>query len=1395
MDSLPAKPPSSRGGRDRDRDRTKDRDRSHRRSRHNERDGNRDRDKDRDRNHSRRHHRRRSTSPTQPSSKRPRTSGASHKGTERMRNGDAEPGEIRIKTPEIGDDFIPFGGSDAEVSPQEKPRSERARQKERAAGREWDVGKPPRTGDKEGRGMKRKPDSAFDEEDDRAYRRRQRFEPYVARKAPWVSQVDWDCHNVAEMLHREVEAFVKYMSPTPIEDEIRALVIQLVSNAITSVFPDARISPFGSFETKLYLPNGDIDLVIESNSMARSNKVNVLHALANTLKRAGITSKVTIISKAKVPIVKFVTHFGRLNVDISVNQGNGIKAGKIVTCFLQDMRGCGFALRSLIVIAKAFLNQRGMNEVYTGGLGSYSIVCLAVSFLQMHPKIRRGEIEPEKNLGVLVMEFFELYGCYFNYEEVGISVRNGGSYFSKRQRGWYDPYKGLLLSIEDPTDISNDISKGSYGINKVRQTFAGAFGIMQAATFLRAGILSSRREGHSYRLRMVTNPEEMSILSSILGVTQETINNRRLLQEVYEKRLLHQLLRVPPQASVVTADVPIDQDVKGKPGMEEEWDGDMELESGDEIVEEGNPDESGRYDIQERRLARSGDTNGAGRCDPLTSYYTTDEEDLSEDELEDQAYDIAGSDDDTGKGRMGRRRSYRLSRGIGPHDRDDDDDDEDGGTVFSSSPSLVPVAVLPRGIRTVGIIGPSNHPGWLSFLAGRSVNPSCRISRPATSRGQTPPVNLKERIAALQQRNVSPNTHQSAPRVPSAGTGGLRDKIARFEEKGGVPVPRASFAMGAPQLAENAPPKKRGELYGNRVPGLGRPSGPPVKTDDSESPGPRKRCISADEPVPALPNGLSPRRNSLASGRRVMSKGLEFVDASSADSQPPILELAVDATLLEVDEPQPSSLEALQPLEPPVAEQPSPAEVDPPAEDPTPQNHPSPVVDQSSNDGQSDHESASQPSPSLPEPASSASSPLPIDTPSTAPIPTPVSAETVVTTSPPEEVTEQVAASQGNPIPNPIVSVPPNIPSPNPTTEARSQRKPTFKAVVHRKVAEIPVPPSLDPSTISQGTQQRKSVSGNVVQVPPSPNFGDLAVLLEDAALLELRLTEGDGTALKAKELLAATPTSAFFQPDPRHASASTLTEHAHVPSIDSGSQSMRSVSIPSIREPLADDEIPEGDETDGRSLASTTFSQRSPSHRKYLSNIYRLTSRRSSSYMPGSYPRDSMSMSSEDSSPVTTPSDNGKRKGFGIAWPTTSPKKGGPNMGRSSSFADKIFNRSRTKSNVSTADQASERNSIYESSQPTLSLSFPSELSSEAHPDGEDMGVRPTSWISPVDSNSEFSPASSLLDKDIFDAFPSVPQTLPPGFYLGVENADVGRASTLPVNGRKQVNQRLSMA
>ena len=112
----------------------------------------------------------------------------------------------------------------------------------------------------------------FDQND--GYNNKKERTNAASRKAPWVTDVDWEGSiNVAELyalsplrcimtdgteyrLHREVDAFVRYVSPTREEDEVRSLVVALISQAITRKFPDAKVLAFGSYETKLYLPLG-----------------------------------------------------------------------------------------------------------------------------------------------------------------------------------------------------------------------------------------------------------------------------------------------------------------------------------------------------------------------------------------------------------------------------------------------------------------------------------------------------------------------------------------------------------------------------------------------------------------------------------------------------------------------------------------------------------------------------------------------------------------------------------------------------------------------------------------------------------------------------------------------------------------------------------------------------------------------------------------------------------------------------------------------------------------------------------------------------------------------------------------------------------------------------------
>ena len=127
-------------------------------------------------------------------------------------------------------------------------------------------------------------------------------------------------------------------------------------------------------------------------------------------------------------------------------------------------------------------------QVFTGGLSSYCLILMVVSFLQLHP--RNDSSDPSANLGVLLMEFFELYGRNFNYLTTAIRIRGNGSYITKEEmqvsivflskRKYKKNSKFLqihmppghrpsYLSIEDPLQLGNDVGKSSYGALQVRE--------------------------------------------------------------------------------------------------------------------------------------------------------------------------------------------------------------------------------------------------------------------------------------------------------------------------------------------------------------------------------------------------------------------------------------------------------------------------------------------------------------------------------------------------------------------------------------------------------------------------------------------------------------------------------------------------------------------------------------------------------------------------------------------------------------------------------------------------------------------------------------------------------------------------------------------------------------
>ena len=117
--------------------------------------------------------------------------------------------------------------------------------------------------------------------------------------------------------------------------------------------------------------------------------------------------------------------------------------------------------------------MRNLNEVWKGGISSYCLTLMVISFLQLHP--REDAVAPNANLGVLLIEFFELYGYLFNYLKVGISVK-GCCYVKKEVilKKCGDNHRSILC-VEDPTNITNDVGRSSYGALQVQRAFRMAY--------------------------------------------------------------------------------------------------------------------------------------------------------------------------------------------------------------------------------------------------------------------------------------------------------------------------------------------------------------------------------------------------------------------------------------------------------------------------------------------------------------------------------------------------------------------------------------------------------------------------------------------------------------------------------------------------------------------------------------------------------------------------------------------------------------------------------------------------------------------------------------------------------------------------------------------------------
>lgn len=280
-------------------------------------------------------------------------------------------------------------------------------------------------------------------------------------------------------LHKEIMDFYEYVGPRDYERDCRTDLIDRIDRVVRNFNgrPDVSVQSFGSFASDLYLPTADMDLVAVSRSYMAGGQPTFcdtkskMYKLANMIKSRGICDQVIVIGKAKVPILKFVDDATGIKVDISFENDSGLCA---IPTF-KEWKQRYPQMPILVMVIKQFLTMRGLNEVFSGGIGGYTIICLVTSMLQHMPEPPDCD---EYSLGELLQEFFDLYGNRFDVRVTGI-IMNPPRLFQKGRDRVQCKINANTLTIVDPNRPDNDISGGSREILRVFKCFSGAHAAIQ----------------------------------------------------------------------------------------------------------------------------------------------------------------------------------------------------------------------------------------------------------------------------------------------------------------------------------------------------------------------------------------------------------------------------------------------------------------------------------------------------------------------------------------------------------------------------------------------------------------------------------------------------------------------------------------------------------------------------------------------------------------------------------------------------------------------------------------------------------------------------------------------------------------------------------------------------
>ena len=291
------------------------------------------------------------------------------------------------------------------------------------------------------------------------------FEDTSPKLYPWVSQRTMAIVDPLVQLHEEILDFFAYVQPSESERKAQHEVFTRIETVATKLWPGAEIKPFGSLTTGLWLPNSDMDLAIFTRNRMLDTRY-LIRELALELNYRKMLCYQERVFHARVPILKLRDQKTAIPVDICFNVDNGVEGVRMVRAYLDRYPEAKY----LTCVLKYFLRQRGLNDTYSGGVGSFMLFCTVVAGLQEHR--RTSSRLKQYTLGHYFVHYLRFFGVEIDIATTGLEIEGDGKKFAM------DGGSGQLLTIVCPQESQHSIGLNSYRFPLVQQAYKDAYRLL-----------------------------------------------------------------------------------------------------------------------------------------------------------------------------------------------------------------------------------------------------------------------------------------------------------------------------------------------------------------------------------------------------------------------------------------------------------------------------------------------------------------------------------------------------------------------------------------------------------------------------------------------------------------------------------------------------------------------------------------------------------------------------------------------------------------------------------------------------------------------------------------------------------------------------------------------------